>query len=72
MLIYCMKSLLKSSFYNIQRYIFQSILFASFNIIKKAHLSSGKSLTFDMGTNACDIIIDLIKSITENNQRMLK
>ncbi|KAG5519559.1 hypothetical protein PMAC_001714 [Pneumocystis sp. 'macacae'] len=70
-LIYCMKSLLKSSFCNIQQYIFQSILFASLNIIKKTYLDSKQSHNFDMGINACDIIIDFIKNITENNRQYI-
>ncbi|KAG4304192.1 hypothetical protein PORY_002373 [Pneumocystis oryctolagi] len=70
-LIHCMKSLLRSSFYNIQRYVFQCILSASLNIIRKAHLDLKKSFTFDMGTNACDIIIDLIKNISKNDQQYI-
>ncbi|KAG5436959.1 hypothetical protein PCANB_001369 [Pneumocystis canis] len=71
-LIHCTKLLLKSSFFsNAQRYIFQSILFTSFNIIKKAHLDPEKSFPFNMATNAYDIVIDLIRNISENNQRYI-
>ncbi|QSL66520.1 hypothetical protein MERGE_000900 [Pneumocystis wakefieldiae] len=69
-LIHCMKSLLTSFSYT-KRYILQSILFASFNIIKKAHLDFKKSAMFDIGTNAYNIIIDLIKNISENNQQYI-
>ncbi|KTW26431.1 hypothetical protein T552_02911 [Pneumocystis carinii B80] len=69
-LIHCMKSLL-TSFSYMKRYILQSILFASFNIIKKAHLDFKKSAMFDMGTNACNIIIDLIKNISGDNQQYI-